>query len=112
MPAEPQITSIVKQLSGYWRDHPEASDTAHGILQWWLAPPAKPPQNLLQAALDWMLACGVVDALHAADGRIHFRRHHAKDGLDARIDAMARDPLSIPLSMPPPTGPRWPTRPS
>ena len=92
----PEVMTIVKHLSRYLRNHPDACDTSEGIARWWIdadLPPA--PAATVEAALGWMSSCGVVESLHAADGRTRYRRASEADNLDAKLDALADDPQAL-----------------
>lgn len=99
----PDLAHTVQQLSRYLRHHPKACDTAEGIARWWLSSARAPvPLALVEAALDHLLALDLVQARRAADGRVRYRRNPADTTLDARLDALARDPLTLPAAAPPP----------
>ena len=103
----PDVMTIVQHLSRYFRNHPDACDTSEGIARWWVAADQQPvPVGVVETALGWMSACGVVEALHAVDGRIRYVRRSDADDLDARLDAMAEDPQKIM----PPVDPKSPPR--
>ena len=53
------------------------------------------PVAVVESALGWMSACGVVESSHAADGRVRYRRASNLDDLDAKLDALADDPQSV-----------------
>lgn len=96
MPSEPDVMTIVQHLSRYLRQHPDACDTSEGIAHWWIdADPPPVPVAVVESALGWMTACGVVEASHAADGRVRYRRASAADDLEAKLDALATDPQSV-----------------
>ena len=96
MPMKPDVMIIVQHLSRYLRSHPDACDTSEGIARWWIdADPPPPPVTVVESALGWMSACGVVESSHAADGRIRYRRAGDADDLDAKLDAMASDPQAV-----------------
>jgi len=96
MPIDADVMTIVQHLSRYLRQHPEACDTPEGIARWWLdADPAPVPVAMVESALGWMSACGVVESSHAADGRVRYRRASDPDDLDARLDKLADDPQSV-----------------
>lgn len=85
--------TTVQQLSQYLCRHPDACDAPEGIARWWVDEPL--PPSVVQAALDWMSARGAVEALHAADGRLRYRRA-ANDAMAAeRLEALARDPHAV-----------------
>lgn len=94
----PDVMSVVQHLSRYLRSHPDACDTSEGIARWWVDGDPAVPVSVVEAALGWMSACGVVEALHAVDGRIRYRRASGADDLDGRLDALAQDPQAV---MPP-----------
>ncbi|MFG6413330.1 hypothetical protein ACG02S_05400 [Roseateles sp. DC23W] len=88
--------TIVSHLSRYWRQHPDACDTAEGIARWWIDVEPQPvPATLVEGALGWMSACGVVEALQAADGRVRYRRVSTDAALGARLDALVDNPQSV-----------------
>ena len=96
----PDVMIIVQHLSRYLRNHPDACDTSEGIARWWIdADPAPVPVAIVETALGWMSACGVIEASHAADGRVRYRRANvgedSTDELEAKLDAMALDPQSV-----------------
>jgi hypothetical protein len=100
----PDVQAIVQQLSIYMRKHPDACDTSEGIAHWWVAGvTSAAPVAVVETALGWLRACGVVEATHAADGRVRYRRADAEPGttpyasadIDARLDALARNPQSM-----------------
>lgn len=96
---DPEVMTTVQQLSQYLCQHPEACDAPDGIARWWVAEPL--PASDVQAALDWMAARGVVEALHAADGRLRYRRPADDASAAERLAVLARDPYAV-LA---PTGP-------
>jgi acyl-CoA thioesterase len=86
MSGETEIVNLVQRLSNYLLDHPRASDTADGIAAWWTAPGAPPSDAVLQAALAWMIDCGVLATFQAADGRTHYRCRHELADLRLRLE--------------------------
>lgn len=93
---KPDVMNIAQQLSRYLRNHPDGCDTAEGIARWWIdADEAAIPVALVEAALEWMSECQLMEALHAADGRIRYRRASDAADLNGKLDAMARDPHSV-----------------
>lgn len=106
MPIDHEVMTIVSHLSRYWRQHPDACDTSEGIARWWIDVDPQPvPATLVEGALGWMSACGVVETLHAADGRVRYRRASADGALDAKLDALAHDPQSVMPAAKPTQGP-------
>ncbi|MBK6850925.1 MAG: hypothetical protein IPG93_04730 [Burkholderiales bacterium] len=101
----PDVQAIVQQLSIYLRKHPDACDTSEGIAHWWITgvSSSSVPVAVVETALRWMRACGVVEAIHAADGRIRYRRADVAPGatpygtadIDARLDALASNPQAV-----------------
>jgi hypothetical protein len=90
------VMIIVQHLSRYLQSHPGACDTSAGIARWWIdADPAPFPVAIVEAALGWMSACGVVECSRAADGRVRYRRANEADEIDLKLDAMAADPQSV-----------------
>lgn len=92
----------VQQLSQYLCCHPEACDAPEGIARWWVKglEPA-PTLAVVEAALAWLAARGVLEALHAADGRFRYRRLAGGVEADVRLASLAVDPRAV---LPP--GPR------
>lgn len=74
MPADDDVSALVRLLSRYLRDNPLACDTAEGIARWWLASAAPVDMRLLMSALERMQATGAIEVLRAADGRVRYRR--------------------------------------
>ncbi len=94
-PAE--VMELMYAIARYFRSHPHACDTLDGVARWWLAP-ASPPGRELQTALDLLGSEGIVEAVHAADGRTRYRLTASAsaaarlDALIARSDAALRGP--------------------
>ena len=90
------VMIIVQHLSRYLQTHPDACDTPEGIARWWIdADPPPVPVAIVEAALGWMSACGVIESSRAADGRIRYRCAGDADNLAAKHQAMAADPQSV-----------------
>lgn len=90
------VLTIAQQLARYLRHHPDGCDTAEGIARWWLAPDeAAAPVAVIEAALEWMTACQLMEALHAADGRIRYRLASDAADIHGKLQAMVRDPHSV-----------------
>lgn len=108
MSAAPEVVTIVKRLSTYLKKFPQASDTPEGIACWWVEPGVQARLAAVEAALNWMVNCGVLAATSAADGRVHYRCRHDIDDLEVRLDALSRDPyLMLPASQASPPQARW-----
>lgn len=90
---DPEVMTTVQQLSQYLCRHPDACDAPEGIARWWVDEPL--PPSVVQVALDWMAARGVVEALHAADGRLRYRRAADDATAAERLEALARDPYAV-----------------
>ncbi len=56
----------------YWKNNPKASDTLEGICSWWIRNPEIQAESVHEA-LQRLCKEGVVQRLHAADGRIRYR---------------------------------------
>lgn len=96
MPVDPDVMTIVSSLSRYWRRHPDACDTCEGIARWWIDAGSVPvPPQAVEVALAWMSACGVVETLVAADGRVRYRRACRGDELESRLAALSEDPMAL-----------------
>ena len=89
------VMTIVQHLSRYLQNHPEACDTPEGIARWWWIDADPPPLAVVEAALGWMAACGVIESSRAADGRTRYRRASDAGDLAAKLGAMAADPRSV-----------------
>ena len=85
------VAEIVRALSRYLRLNPLASDTLEGITQWWLKSPNTSQADLLQA-LARMAQAGVVEASHAADGQVRYRRAALVASVDAQLDRFIAAP--------------------
>jgi hypothetical protein len=70
---DPEVATVICQLNIYLRQHPNAADTSEGIARWWFDAPLRPTIGQVNAALRSMQALGIVEALHAADGRVRYR---------------------------------------
>jgi hypothetical protein len=98
---DPEVMTTVQQLSQYLCRHPDACDAPEGIARWWVAEPV--PASVAESALSWMAARGVLEALHAADGRLRYRRVADDPLADGRLAALAQDPYAV-LAPNPPSG--------
>ena len=103
MADDDEVMALVRMLSRYLRDNPMACDTPEGIARWWLAASAREAPvrgDPLQRALDWLEARQLIERLHAADGRVRYRRAPGVSDFAARVRAA----LAAPSNGPPPPG--------
>jgi hypothetical protein len=57
----------------YLAEHPQSQDTLEGVTQWWLLEQEiKKQMEKAQAALDELIAKGLVLARRGKDGRTHY----------------------------------------
>jgi hypothetical protein len=84
-----QTTKLVYAIARYFRSHPHACDTLDGVARWWLtgALTASPE---LEVALNSLGNEGIVEAVHAADGRTRYRLTSSADALSRLDELLAR----------------------
>ncbi|HEX4456655.1 MAG TPA: hypothetical protein VIA18_01715 [Polyangia bacterium] len=69
-----QQSDIESALERYCGLHENAADSVDGVRRWWLANPAL-PRDVVQAALDALVARGVLAARRLPDGtQVYFAR--------------------------------------
>lgn len=71
--------TLTYDILAYLAEHPEAEDTLEGIVHWWLL--EQKIKNLtagVEAALDKLVAQGLVLEHRRKDGRIHYRLNRRK----------------------------------
>jgi hypothetical protein len=69
------ISAIAAEVLAYLEAHPEAADTADGILRWWLsAQHADASDADVERALERLVACDAVVRQPMADGRTLYAR--------------------------------------
>jgi len=73
--------AVVNALSEYLHRNPEACDTLDGIANWWLGGEWSQRTDLVQDALDELEEIGVIERIHASDGRIRYRRRRPDRGV-------------------------------
>jgi hypothetical protein len=81
------IAMVVQRIAGYLRANPQAGDTTDGVAQWWLGR-STVSTELVEQALRWLESEGLLEAVRAADGRVHFRRASLEASIDARLDQL------------------------
>ena len=65
-----EIDFIVIKVLDYFRQHPNAADTANGVFKWWLTRErVRCTDEKLESALDYLAAKGVVRKTILVDGR-------------------------------------------
>lgn len=66
--------AICAAVIAYLREHPDAQDTARGVVEWWL-PGMGQRRGIRETerALERLVREGWIDAWSAADGRRHYR---------------------------------------
>jgi DNA-binding MarR family transcriptional regulator len=68
------VSGVAISVLRYLMTHPEAGDTADGILGCWLpARDRKVDRKAVERALDELERAGLVTVLRAADSRAHYR---------------------------------------
>jgi len=81
---------IAFALVRYLRLHPQASDTAEGIARWWLRGEIDMDVRRVQQALDWMNEAGLIESIHAGDGRKRYRRSSDTVEFERRVARVLR----------------------
>ena len=81
MPPPDTTDAAMQRLTTYWLAHPLAADTLQGICRWWVNDPLM-GQAPVEAALQRLVAMGLVDASQAADGRVRYRLRHGLSPVD------------------------------
>jgi hypothetical protein len=56
MPENNEVLRVAIAILGYWRDHPNAKDSAKGIAQYWVAE----PEEIVHRALTILVEEGVI----------------------------------------------------
>lgn len=69
------VTEACNAILQYLNNHPKAADTQDGIGKWWLAGiHPKPSADVLQKALDELLAAGKIGCSRLVDGSIVYEK--------------------------------------
>ena len=65
-------STIASNVLAYLAEHPQAQDTVDGIMQWWLSEQIKWSKAEIQAAIDELIADGLLLEHGAADGQVRY----------------------------------------
>ena len=84
--SDEKVVDIVRRLASYVDANPRACDTPPGITRWWLQ--VEFDESLVQQALDWMIAHGLMEKLVAADGRLRYRRIGTPENFAAALASL------------------------
>lgn len=80
-------SDVVRRLARYVRANPLAGDTKEGITQWWLdLSPAS--SDMVGRAIALLQTAGLIEAVRALDGRVHYRRVAPDVQTDAQLDRL------------------------
>jgi Fe2+ or Zn2+ uptake regulation protein len=82
------VRAIALSIACYLYANPHASDSAEGILRWWLGRDTASLDTVLRA-LDWLKDQGLMDEHVALDGRSRYRRATDDAGLQRAIDLLS-----------------------
>jgi Fe2+ or Zn2+ uptake regulation protein len=64
---------VAVQILRYLNEHPEAADTASGILEWWLLKQSiSEAEDVVGQALDMLVDRNLINFVTSADGRRHY----------------------------------------
>jgi hypothetical protein len=69
-----EVRTLVRMLSRYLCDNPQASDTAEGISSWWLRLDWQVHEFAVCSALAQLVKAEVVEGVKGPDGRVRYRR--------------------------------------
>ena len=65
------IDFIASKIADYFRQYPNAADTADGVFKWWLSrEQVRCTHEQVERALEYLIAEGVVTKTILSDGRI------------------------------------------
>lgn len=74
-----EVTKTCREILEYLTEHPDAGDTADGILQWWMMErQVMAGKSTIQAAIDLLIKRNWILAALAQDSRRHYRLNHEK----------------------------------
>ena len=70
---------IASEILAYFAAHPQAQDTVEGIVEWWLLEQRiKRLTTQVKAALEQLVAAGLVIAREVTAGRVYYRVNQKK----------------------------------
>ena len=69
--------TVVQLLACHWFANPQASDTADGMLRWWLPESEGVTLTQVTAGLAWLVEQGLIETKTSRDGRVRYRRNPA-----------------------------------
>ena len=75
-PPEAEVEGIARELEQYISLHPTAADTVEGIARRWLDGPEQPAFTSVEAALESLVASGVLGRSVLPDRRVIYTRAH------------------------------------
>jgi hypothetical protein len=65
-----RIDRVAQEITDYVSVHPNASDTLEGVQRWWLPTSETPAAEVLERALDVLVARRVLNRRVLPDGRL------------------------------------------
>ena len=72
-PNQLETWKVAVQILRYLNEHPEAADTASGILEWWLLKQSiSEAEDVVRQALDMLVDRNLINFVTSADGRKHY----------------------------------------
>ena len=70
---EQETWEVAQKILRYLRGHPDAADTANGILEWWLLKQSiSEEQSVVEQALKMLVEKNLILSTTAIDGRKHY----------------------------------------
>jgi Fe2+ or Zn2+ uptake regulation protein len=72
-PNQSQTWKVAVQILRYLNEHPDAADTANGIIEWWLLKQSiSEAEDVVKQALDMLIDRNLINFVTSADGRKHY----------------------------------------
>ena len=72
-PDQSETWTVAIQILRYLNEHPDAADTANGILEWWLLKQSiSEAEDVVKQALDMLVDHNLINFVTSADGRKHY----------------------------------------